>query len=1490
MSVPTVKIDGTPVSVLAAGSMNNTNAFGITDQVEQRSTASFTIKDDAGTTHYQQGQQVEILAADGSTLFWGYIDVPTESRVIGPTNTPYLRTGCTCKDGIYWADKRVAAKAYTNTLAGDIVSDLVKSYLAAEGVVGYHVSRTESTQSDWQQGTYLLNPGFEGTYVSGVAPGWTTFATSATGVTWSQDASGHTGVAEKVTIANNPTTTGNIGISQNVPVVVGQTYTFGVWVKIDTAFSGVGTIILTMDWYNGSSVYLSSSAQPSIPSGSTTGWVWFSTSGTAPATAASVTLALEIWPNNLTNSGALSLDDATFFATTIGGATLNPNLLAAPNSLTLAKVGADTSASYQTLADFASGTLSTTQAPGDPDLANTRTYLRDWNDNTATSQTLFGASGCTQVVTAGACTLTPASGQDARSRLDAVAKMADFWLSVDIVIPSSGNAGVVYRTTGWQNNNETYGYAVKLTTTQLIFGYGSNSSSGTGTFTTLLTYTLGSSLTGGSTHRLRIVVQGSKHSFWLDGVQQATTQTDSTYMAAGQFGLRASGAAATFDNLVIAPLISQLDLAGYRADWSSEAYLFQQSLFGSSGTTGQQTISNSQLQVTCAANKQVYSRFNNQAAIADFTAEFDVVVPSGSGTAGLIYRTTHWAADSANDTYAYLVYVGSGTINLGRGTNSSTGGFTLIQQVAVAGLTSGSTHRIKVVVSGSSHTVYVDGVSKISQTDATFNAAGQFALYHGDTSATAAVFGNVGIVPAESGTWVSPVINPSGASLAGATAVSWTASTPPSTSVTVQVQVSTDGGATYGALTSCTNGAAIPGITALENLTNVRLKFTVTLSTTDATVTPTFSLLTASIASAYVSGTQQRISPALDLSAADIARTATVTWDATIPAGTTLLIETSIDHGATWQMIAASGDEIPGLQYEPSPYDDIFDSDTSALFSQSGGATWTWETMDNVLQGSNAAGSSGDGLLLYSGLSPTDVILAADSSQADDLSLLARVNGTTYYRLRIQDSSTPNAAVMTLYKVVSGVSTSLGTANVDFQPGDLHRMELEIIGTALTASLDSTPILTASDSTISGAGQCGLLLARPGSGTNLATLEWLHVEPHGQSLAGVSVLVRQSLTADANRDATPTLQDLTIKACTRTIQDGPTIVQASLNYAYITDCINALATAATFTWNIRPDHRLVFQARALTAAAWAIWTNSAGLAPDMLGSPEPTVQNANPLYRNREIITGGLATTALQVEEQLGDGSRQTFTVGFPLVQAPVVLEVNGVAQTVGLKGTDTGKDWYWAPGDNTLAQDNGGTPLTSADLWHIEYYGQYQATTISESPAAIADRQSVEGGGTGIVEMVDDGSDLTDQSAAFQRAAAILQRYGVIGRTLTFETRRAGLVAGTLLRVKLPVHNLNNVLMLISSVRTYDLATELRYQITAVEGPVIGSWTQLFANLISKIPSNVASLSVGSSGIVAIEYSVPESRTRAESVTETVYVCPIIGPSTLCGPAVKVC
>src|SRR6185437_15362635 len=45
---------------------------------------------------------------------------------------------------------RLAASSYANTLAGDIVSDLVKNYLAGEGVIGQHLSRVETSQSDWQ--------------------------------------------------------------------------------------------------------------------------------------------------------------------------------------------------------------------------------------------------------------------------------------------------------------------------------------------------------------------------------------------------------------------------------------------------------------------------------------------------------------------------------------------------------------------------------------------------------------------------------------------------------------------------------------------------------------------------------------------------------------------------------------------------------------------------------------------------------------------------------------------------------------------------------------------------------------------------------------------------------------------------------------------------------------------------------------------------------------------------------------------------------------------------------------------------------------------------------------------------------------------------------------------------------------------------------------------------------------------------------------------
>lgn len=1153
-SMPTATIDSASVDILGA---STGGTFGVTDQVEQRSTAAFSIRQrltSAGQKpiHYQQGQQISILNPDGSQLFWGYLDVPTERMNAGASvitqsgQVIEFRTDVTCKDGIYWADKRTAAVTFSNTLAGDIVSYLVQTILAAEGVIGYHVSRTETTQADWQ---------------------------------------------------------------------------------------------------------------------------------------------------SINGGGALSsnLDAITY-----------------PGDLRLALNGslATQTQTDTTQAAFAAGTLTQVQA------------------NSTPSQTI-----------------------------------ADWFIDGF----ESGN----FTAGGWDTSGGA-NWAVQSTTKD------------TGSFAAK-----GTASTSGQT--LKKDLGGTQAQVYVK-VRWWANQTTATTIP---IGLLDQGG-------VSAPAVV-MNSDGHWAYWNGTAF-------------------------THFPTDQTYA-------------------------------VTTW--------YTVEAWLSGGTLRVWiNGTELTGGGVTL-----------------KNISNGT-----VTGATKVQH----FCANG--------VSATAAL-DNVQVRLFTSGTWVTPAL--AGPTTGGLTAssITWAATIPSGASLAVQTSL--DGGTTW---QTATSGAAIPGLVTGQSMNgvSVQVKASYTAPDPQPASTPTLTSLIFSVTTTQYATSGQRISPALDISAADIARAATVSWDATMPAGTSLVVETSLDNGVSWQSVT-NGGTISGLQLEPPPYDDVFDSDSSSLYSQSGGAVWTWDTLDNLLSGSNASGSSGDGFLLYSGLTPVDVTVEADVSEADDLSLLARRTGsTTYYRLRFQGSPTPGAATMTLSKVVAGVETVLQMATIDFQPGDLHRLSLEVIGTALTGSIDqrqadnsvTTSQVTATDSSISGAGTAGFLLARPASGTNLATVEWFHVEPHGQALSGVSLLVRQTLTPDTNRDLTPTLSDLTVKISTRTIQDGPTIVQATCNYGYCSDFIAALATAATFIWNIRPDKRCIFQWRELKAAAWSVWTDANGVTPDIQypDGSDPTVQTANPLYRNSEIILGGTSTTATQIEEQKGDGSTRAFTVTFPLAEAPSVLQVNGVAKTVGLKGVDTGKDFYWAAGDNTLAQDNSGTILTSSDVFHIEYVGSFQVVTKSQDPAAIADRQTVEGGGTGIVEMVDDGSDLTSQSAAFQRAGAILQKYGVIGRTFTFETKRAGLVSGTLLRVNIPIFDFTNALLLISQVQVYDVDTELRYQITAVEGPVIGSWTKFFANLISKIPSSVDSVSVGASGIVSIVENVAGTRSRAESVTETVFVCPIIGPTTIIGPSLIVC
>ncbi|GAG93688.1 unnamed protein product, partial [marine sediment metagenome] len=99
--------------------------------IEERSIASFTLFDSLGADSYEWGQPVSIWDITDTRIFDGFVAEP-EMRRVSPDGGIYH--AIRCMDNHYLADKRLVIASYTNENAGDIVTDLLADYLAAEGV------------------------------------------------------------------------------------------------------------------------------------------------------------------------------------------------------------------------------------------------------------------------------------------------------------------------------------------------------------------------------------------------------------------------------------------------------------------------------------------------------------------------------------------------------------------------------------------------------------------------------------------------------------------------------------------------------------------------------------------------------------------------------------------------------------------------------------------------------------------------------------------------------------------------------------------------------------------------------------------------------------------------------------------------------------------------------------------------------------------------------------------------------------------------------------------------------------------------------------------------------------------------------------------------------------------------------------------------------------------------------------------------------------
>jgi len=344
------------------------------------------------------------------------------------------------------------------------------------------------------------------------------------------------------------------------------------------------------------------------------------------------------------------------------------------------------------------------------------------------------------------------------------------------------------------------------------------------------------------------------------------------------------------------------------------------------------------------------------------------------------------------------------------------------------------------------------------------------------------------------------------------------------------------------------------------------------------------------------------------------------------------------------------------------------------------------------------------------------------------------------------------------------------------------------------------------------------------------------------------------------------------------VQAGPTIPNLSIKYIKVSEALDKIAELAGFIWYIDKDKQLFFIDRTTYAAPWVV---DPSIASNLILRGSTSLGQGSEKYRNTQIIRGTTAETNIPVDEpevQLGDGEKMAFAVRYAVSQVPTIrIDTGGgwTAQTVGIKGIDTGKDWYWSKGDKIIAQEEGDTPLGNTDKIEIAYVGMYEVVIKAQDDDLIADQLAIEGAGTGINEAVEDRPDVDDQDTGIDVALALIAEYGANAKLYKFKTRRTGLQAGMLVPVNDSRYGLSNEEMLIESVSYSRNAGKYEFSVTAVMGPVSGSWERFFRKLAEIGQTNVTDVDIGTGTLIILK-QLSQIWELTNSITFTTYSCDV--------------
>lgn len=330
------------------------------------------------------------------------------------------------------------------------------------------------------------------------------------------------------------------------------------------------------------------------------------------------------------------------------------------------------------------------------------------------------------------------------------------------------------------------------------------------------------------------------------------------------------------------------------------------------------------------------------------------------------------------------------------------------------------------------------------------------------------------------------------------------------------------------------------------------------------------------------------------------------------------------------------------------------------------------------------------------------------------------------------------------------------------------------------------------------------------------------------------------------------------------------LVNATFIYAKVSEALDAITKDASqsgvpYYWTIDKNKRFF----------WVPYTYSInpnvvdGTTIDQVYSPS-YLTRANSLYMNTIYILGGVNKTSQQTETRAGDGSTRSWAMGYALASAPTI-RVDAAPQSVGIKGIDTGKQFYWQQGDTTITQDSSQTVLTSSNTLSIVYIGQYPITTTAKSDAQISTQASLDLT-SGIVEDIEVDATLTTADDGLSKATGLISRNAVQGLLFEYSTQDSTYTPGEMRTYNYAPHGLSNVQMIVESVTASDQQDGINiwYAIKSVYGPYDQTWQDFFSSIISAQEQTQA-ISAGVQGIIQSTQTFTAALTLSASATATI-------------------